>query len=460
MTHSVLLLGVALLPTPDLSSVGDRDLDAACVTRIKQVKEFATLIETYPLVILRHPSRVAFNFTEETALSVLETSYRHLEFSSSAKILSWSLGRGLGQENSIADLGVVDITKAVDVDALTFDGKEVWHERDVKLIVGHCYLLRILDDYGNRYFVLLQILDVEKKEVSVAFVWRRLPGGTVKKRTPENDRAWMERQFQAGQREVAVKNYRKAAEIFSQLADRLEWWIPEEDRGKGDQNVSMACHELARTYREMREWKKAVQAYERAISFSGDRVRKKQLKTECIEMVKGFVADAQEAAETTVAKDDALKKLTQKYPLVMMHSRSLSPGDYVQAAYSFIYESSDEDKHGNNVQLLYYDAPHGVLKPEFHIRMLNGQQNQIIDLGRADFEKDPDPKKITLGEGANWKTETIDAVAGHVYLERVRDRFGNDFYVVFQVVDIDPQGLWVAIVWRKLPGGKVVKLRG
>ncbi len=49
------------------------------------------------------------------------------------------------------------------------------------------------------------------------------------------------------------------------------------------------------------------------------------------------------------------------------------------------------------------------------------------------------------------------AIAGHVYLEHVRDELSNDFFVLFQVIDVDPQSRYVAFIWRKLPGGKRVK---
>ena len=49
------------------------------------------------------------------------------------------------------------------------------------------------------------------------------------------------------------------------------------------------------------------------------------------------------------------------------------------------------------------------------------------------------------------------AVEGKVYLERVRDTEGNNFYVLFQVIAVDKDSRYMAFLWRKLPGGKVVK---
>jgi hypothetical protein len=44
-----------------------------------------------------------------------------------------------------------------------------------------------------------------------------------------------------------------------------------------------------------------------------------------------------------------------------------------------------------------------------------------------------------------------------VYLERVRDDRGNNFYVLFQIVAVDKESRYMAFLWRKLPGGKIVK---
>ena len=84
-----------------------------------------------------------------------------------------------------------------------------------------------------------------------------------------------------------------------------------------------------------------------------------------------------------------------------------------------------------------------------------GQHNLIVDLGRVDFEKDPNPKEITFGT-QGIKGSPALAIEGHVYLERVRDDApGNDFYVMFQVVALDPFDRYIAFIWRQIPGGTV-----
>ena len=88
--------------------------------------------------------------------------------------------------------------------------------------------------------------------------------------------------------------------------------------------------------------------------------------------------------------------------------------------------------------------------------MLGGQENLVVDLGKTDFEKDPDPAKISIDDpGVMIMLAT--AVPGHVYLERIRDNRGNNFYVIFQVVAVDPASRYMAFLWRKLPGGRVAR---
>ena len=82
----------------------------------------------------------------------------------------------------------------------------------------------------------------------------------------------------------------------------------------------------------------------------------------------------------------------------------------------------------------------------------------LADLGKVDFAKDPDVKNIDLdGDGLNsWDPTNCKAIEGDVYVEKVRDEDGNNFYVIFQVVVVDKDSRYVAFIWRRLPGGKVV----
>lgn len=162
----------------------------------------------------------------------------------------------------------------------------------------------------------------------------------------------------------------------------------------------------------------------------------------------------QKDVSTQVDKDAKLKALAAKYPLVVLHSRDLyCKGDYKKSAYSFIYETADVDKHHNNVQLLFHN---GGDPRTFDFNMVVGHQNLVVDLGKADFEKDPDPSKISIDRAAVF-SGGADAIEGHVYLERVRDHQGNNFYVLFQIVAVDKDSRYMAFLWRKLPGGQIIK---
>lgn len=155
-----------------------------------------------------------------------------------------------------------------------------------------------------------------------------------------------------------------------------------------------------------------------------------------------------------MGKDETLKKLAGKYPLVLLHSRKLyADGDYKQSAFSFIYETSNEAAHFNDVQLMF---DNGRAK-FFHCNMVSGQKNFTVDLGKVDFEKDPNHGRISI-ENPGISENQI-AEEGHVYLEAVRDKAGNNFYALFQIVAVDAESRYMAFLWRKLPGGKVVKRR-
>jgi hypothetical protein len=152
-------------------------------------------------------------------------------------------------------------------------------------------------------------------------------------------------------------------------------------------------------------------------------------------------------------KDAKLNKLAAKHPLVILHSRALyAGGDYKRSAYSFIHESADEGKHRNNVQILFHN---GGDPNTFQFNMTAGQQNLVVDLGKTDFAKNPDPAKVSIDQPGVLSGEG-KAVEGHVYLERVRDDRGNNFYVLFEIVAVDPASRYMAFLWRKLPGGKAV----
>jgi hypothetical protein len=155
-----------------------------------------------------------------------------------------------------------------------------------------------------------------------------------------------------------------------------------------------------------------------------------------------------------LGRDGRLKRLAAKYPLVLLHSRHLyAGGDYKQSAYSFSYKTANERIHHNQVEILFHN---GGEPKTFSINMVGGQQNLVVDLGPADFEKDPRPARISIDD-PRVASSGATAVEGHVYLERIRDSRGNNFYVVFQVIAVDPGSRYMAFLWRRLPGGNVVR---
>jgi hypothetical protein len=153
-------------------------------------------------------------------------------------------------------------------------------------------------------------------------------------------------------------------------------------------------------------------------------------------------------------KDHKLKALAAKYPLVLLHSsiKYFDSKSYKQSAFSFLYETTDDKKHHNDVQIVWGN---GGFQNDFYINMMVSQQNLVADLGKVDFENNPDTKRVHINDAGFGPHGT--AVEGHVYLERVRDMFGNNFYVLFQIVAVDGDGRYMAFVWRRLPGGKTVK---
>lgn len=185
--------------------------------------------------------------------------------------------------------------------------------------------------------------------------------------------------------------------------------------------------------------------------------RAQQEEKPAIPSLKEWEADVRKR----MSKDDKLKRLATKYPLVILCSRQLyAGGHYGQSAYSFVLETSDPKKHQNRVQIVFHNGGHDR---SFQTNLAINQQNLVVDLGKVDFEVNPTLGKISI-DHPGLGHDCVAASEGHVYLERVRDRLetdlgkdGNNFYVVFQVVAVDSRSRYMAFLWRKMPGGKVVK---
>ncbi len=128
---------------------------------------------------------------------------------------------------------------------------------------------------------------------------------------------------------------------------------------------------------------------------------------------KPMMKEWEQAVRARIAKDAKLKALAAKYPLVLLHSRDYSGGQYGRSAFSFIYETSDPEKHGNDVQIVWGN---GGAKNRIQTNMLINQHNLLVDLGKADFEKTPELGKISLDHPGLG--QIAFASEGHVYLER------------------------------------------
>jgi hypothetical protein len=271
------------------------------------------------------------------------------------------------------------------------------------------------------------------------------------------DKKWHEWFQQALHQEKEAKDYAKAAERFEELARRaVERWRsePRGSGNEGDPFLSEVYVHLARCYRELKDYAKAANGYRDAVYYAGNNPdRRTLLDGELSAMIANLISAWEKQVRDQLEQEPTQKALAAKYPLVVLHSRRLAGGGYGQSAYSFIYETADQAKHHNDVQLLFEN---GNRDSTFCLNMVVGQQNLIADLGPVTFDKDPDPKKVDIDSEHTWVPGFCKAVPGRVYLERVRDPNGNRFYVVFQVLAVGEASDYVAFIWRRLPGGKVV----
>jgi hypothetical protein len=256
------------------------------------------------------------------------------------------------------------------------------------------------------------------------------------------------------------KNYKKAAELFDRaIIEGLRKFGPK--NGKTPEGEVPFLTEIllhsARTTRELGDFEKASKGYQGASYYAtGNQEKRGQIDAELAEMVAHLLGGWRDTVKKKTDNDPALKKLVSKHPLVLLHSRRYAGGGYLQSSYSFLYETTIERKHYNDVQLLF---DNGRRDHTFSINMVVGQKNRVADLGSVDFEKKPDLKKINADDKIQWQSAVCKAIEGHVYLGNVRDESGNNFFVLFQVVAVEKDSKFVAFVWRRLAGGKVVKQR-
>jgi tetratricopeptide (TPR) repeat protein len=254
------------------------------------------------------------------------------------------------------------------------------------------------------------------------------------------------------------KDYKKAGEFFDKAIKKgLDRLGPKDGKAPAGEIpfLTEVFLHSARNSRELGDDEKAAKAYNKAGYYSNQNRRKRQeIDDERHQMATQLVSRWKGSVKANTDKDAALKKLVSKYPLVLLHSRRYAGGDYLQSAYSFLYETTVELKHYNDVQILF---DNGKRDSNFYVRMLGGQGNRVADLGTVDFERNPDLRKLDAKGKIVWSSDECKAVEGHVYLENVRDERGNNFFVLFQMIAVDKESRYMAFVWRRLPGGKIVK---
>jgi tetratricopeptide (TPR) repeat protein len=263
--------------------------------------------------------------------------------------------------------------------------------------------------------------------------------------------------LQQGVKFEQQKDYKKAAETLDRaIKMALEKHRAELQDPSGDiPFLTEAFIHSARVSRELQDFTKAASCYQRAQNYANHNTpKRREINREWSGMVSQLLSHWSEPVRKKVEDDPNLKKLTSEYPLVFLHSRRYAGGGYLQSTYSFLYKTTDETKHFNDVQLQF---DNGRGDRTFQVNMVNGQENRVADLEDVDFRQDPDPEKVPQAGKNGWHANECLAVEGHVYLEKVEDSQGNRFCVVFKVIAVDKESRYMAFIWRQLPGGKVVK---
>jgi tetratricopeptide (TPR) repeat protein len=257
--------------------------------------------------------------------------------------------------------------------------------------------------------------------------------------------------------ERARKDYKKAIEILTKAEEIAKGQLhPNQLAPATDIPILTDIYlHLARCHYALREWEKAGDSYNRAKYYSNSNQEvRKQIDREWSEMTDGLLSDWKKIINKKIAKDADLVKLTGKHPMVILHSRRFAGGSYFKSSYSFNYETAEEGKHNNDVQLQF---DNGTGEKTFEINMLTNQRNLVTDLGKVEFNKEPDPNKLTEKEMKAWEKGNCKALEGHTYLEKIEDDRGNKFFVLFQIIAVDQDSNYMAFVWRRLPGGAVKK---
>jgi hypothetical protein len=269
----------------------------------------------------------------------------------------------------------------------------------------------------------------------------------------------LEKLFLEGVRlETEKKDFQKAVGILDKVADlamKRFHPIPQMAPVTDIPILTDIYLHLAQCHRQLENYEKAAHAFHSASYYSNfNSDKRQQIDRDWSEMTDGLLSKWEKDIQKKINQNTADKKLVAQYPLVRLHTRRYAGGGYLKSAYSFNHETNEEGKHRNDVQLLFDNGTH---QNTFEVNMVVGQEDRVTDLGNVEFEIEADPnQKVEKGKN-RWLSGNCKAVEGHVYLEKIEDDQGNQFSVVFKIVALDKDGQYMAFVWRRLPGGKVVK---
>ena len=119
-----------------------------------------------------------------------------------------------------------------------------------------------------------------------------------------------------------------------------------------------------------------------------------------------------------IAKDEKLKALAAKHPLVLLHARypyadAGCTADKLPSA--SIMKPPTQKGTGEDVQFLWGN---GGIENTITTNVWVGQQNLVVDLGKVDFEKDPEPGRISIDHPGLGRI-AFASEGLNVYLERV-----------------------------------------
>ncbi|HMP03694.1 MAG TPA: hypothetical protein PKC45_14450 [Gemmatales bacterium] len=125
-------------------------------------------------------SNCAFNFVVESMDQEVHKGNVHFVFQpgNDAKVAEVNVGPG--SHNLIADLGPVDFNRDVDPRSIDVTREDGWRLATT-ITEGHVYLIRVFDDSGNRFFVMMKVFHMPENGEYLAFVFRLLPGGVTRK---------------------------------------------------------------------------------------------------------------------------------------------------------------------------------------------------------------------------------------------------------------------------------------